>query len=359
MRQLLLEIIKHCPDLMTEIIPTRLSNEQAGYDWTLPELMNAFKAVSTLSKFSKEEICFCFFIDGLDEHHGNNFDLIKAIKDMSRVPHIKFCVSSRPWNIFEDAFGQDEQKKFYMQDLTQEDIATYTKDYLKEISQSCFDESSQELAEKLVTEVIARAQGVFLWVFLVMNSLKEGFVNADSLELLYDRLLEMPTDLEGFFERMIFSVDRVYRKMMASIKNPWTLARRQLNGRYKGLLEMRSHRCSPSVVFFHRTVQDYLETQDMQDKFAPQLGQAFSATHTGCNALLALALTWPKHWCNNGLATFQCLASEAYREGDPVSPLIINQLREALVIPDVISASAFEDLRLGIMFDPKSGFSIL
>jgi hypothetical protein len=289
--------------------------------------------------------------------------------------------------------------------LTQEDIATYTKDYLKEISQSCFDESSQELAEKLVTEVIARAQGVFLWVFLVMNSLKEGFVNADSLELLYDRLLEMPTDLEGFFERMIFSVDRVYRKMMyatfqvmlaasrplpllmfpfldreiairainrdlrseyntttnlmASIKNPWTLARRQLNGRYKGLLEMRSHRCSPSVVFFHRTVQDYLETQDMQDKFAPQLGQAFSATHTGCNALLALALTWPKHWCNNGLATFQCLASEAYREGDPVSPLIINQLREALVIPDVISASAFENLRLGIMFDPKYRFSIL
>jgi hypothetical protein len=124
---------------------------------------------------------FSFFIDGLDEHDGKPDDIIQLIELLKSSLHVKLCVSSRPLNEFERAFGQGHSKKPYMQDLTRGDIELYVRgtlegglgfQELKQRDYGCLD---------LVYDVIEATKGVFLWVFLVVRSLLKGLTNADRI----------------------------------------------------------------------------------------------------------------------------------------------------------------------------------
>jgi hypothetical protein len=55
------------------------------------------------------------------------------------------------------------------------------------------------------------AKGVFLWVFLVVRSLLEGLTNADRIVDL-QRLKDLPTDLNEYFQRILYTVDEMYRQ---------------------------------------------------------------------------------------------------------------------------------------------------
>lgn len=66
--------------------------------------------------------------------------------------------------------------------------------------------------EKLQEEIVSRAQGVFLWVFLVVRSLIIGLTNADRVTDLERRLQSLPTDLEAYFRHMLETIEEVYRQ---------------------------------------------------------------------------------------------------------------------------------------------------
>ncbi|KAI1121352.1 hypothetical protein F5Y10DRAFT_272184 [Nemania abortiva] len=63
----------------------------------------------------------------------------------------------------------------------------------------------------LAKEVVARSQGISLWVALVIRSLLEGATYADSLDDMYRRLEAFPKDLGTYFQRMIDDIPEVYR----------------------------------------------------------------------------------------------------------------------------------------------------
>lgn len=48
---------------------------------------------------------FYFFIDGVDDCSGDHSEMVHLLKDFSKLPNVKLCVASRPWNVFEDASG--------------------------------------------------------------------------------------------------------------------------------------------------------------------------------------------------------------------------------------------------------------
>lgn len=115
---------------------------------------------------------FCFFVDGLDEYEGDYTEVIDTLNKLASNDDIKVCFSSRPWNVFEKRYGENFGKKLELQNLTQGDITRFVKEAL-------FDDSRfQELKAKdirydeLVTEIANKARGVFLWVFLVVRSLR-------------------------------------------------------------------------------------------------------------------------------------------------------------------------------------------
>jgi hypothetical protein len=204
------EIVQQCPELIPTILPMRWrSYTLFGGDlnsWTLPELCEAFDLLGTQETITTR---FCFFIDGLDEFDGKHSDLVKTITAMSNLPNIKICASSRPWNVFEDAFAKCP--KLLLQDLNRRDIKAYVN---LELNRSKQFRRLQAMepgpALPLVSEIVDRSSGVFLCVYLVIHSLQEGLSNADRIDNLQARLRALPADLAAFFMHMLKDTNGLY-----------------------------------------------------------------------------------------------------------------------------------------------------
>jgi hypothetical protein len=312
LQSLLYEILSKCPDLIPTVCQSRwetkgvFTRSQHYRPWSVAELTRAFERLQDWASPTRK---FCFFIDGLDEYEGDHFELLDIMVNIAKSPHVKLCLSSRPWNCFEDVLGRNNDHKLYLQDLTREDIKIYAKTKLKRPADWASTHDDQAHHQAFVLEIVERAQGVFLWVFLVVRSLQEGLANGDTISMLEKRLRALPTDLEPFFEHILNSVDKVYQEKMGamfqvalqanepaslltysfldeedidfSIKLPPSElvlveiqsrqndTRRRINGRSKGLLEVTSIHIGGytamhhTVDFLHRTVRDFLNTKHM------------------------------------------------------------------------------------------------
>jgi hypothetical protein len=103
LQTMLYQAFRQCPDLLKEACPARWTDEIEPEPWSLDEPFETFDRLSKKLRSSR----FCFFIDGLDEYSGNHQELVNLIKSISTSTSMKFCVSSRPWNVFEHAFGKN------------------------------------------------------------------------------------------------------------------------------------------------------------------------------------------------------------------------------------------------------------
>lgn len=132
-------------------------------------------------------------------------------------PNIKACASSRPWLEFEDSFGADEKRKLYVHDLTQSDIEKFARDQLESHPRWEFQHSelNENDKRKLIHEVGKKADGVFLWAFLVTRSLRDGLSNDDTIADMRERLENLPRDLKKLFKNMLENVDEIYHFKMA------------------------------------------------------------------------------------------------------------------------------------------------
>ncbi|KAF2677498.1 hypothetical protein K458DRAFT_319518, partial [Lentithecium fluviatile CBS 122367] len=219
LRSLLYDILRQNPQLMKRILPDAwqdVSSRLAGgvatlhlarrcQAWTRGELLEAFHQLSTINDWDTKLL---IFIDGLDEYAGDHEDLIWTICNLTKLD-VKICVASRPWNIFEDAFGSNLKRKLYLQDLNKDDMQRYVDDNLRR--QPNFQRLERSQADEIVGEIVGKSQGVFLWVHLVVRSLVEGLRNRDSISLLRKRLREFPSDLDQFFRYMFLSLEGVYK----------------------------------------------------------------------------------------------------------------------------------------------------
>lgn len=68
---------------------------------------------------------------------------------------------------------------------------------------------------ELARVVVDKAQGVFLWVFLVVKSLIRGLAEGDTLKTLLRRVAMFPSDLYDYFKLILERVDGVYAKQTA------------------------------------------------------------------------------------------------------------------------------------------------
>ncbi|KAJ0115843.1 hypothetical protein J7T55_004012 [Diaporthe amygdali] len=368
LRSLLFEVLRQSPDLMPTVCPDRWRSSQISgarnsliTSWTLSELRETITRLSQANGLSKR---FCFFIDGLDEYSGNHLEITKILRELSSSQNIKICVSSRPWNVFEDEFGRDDDRKIYIHDLTRGDITKYAQGKLQEHPNWRLMSVQSTRYDALVQNITDKAQGVFLWVFLVIRSLSEGLTNGDTLSILEARIRQFPTDLEQYFRHMLNSVESIYHHQMAetflvalNASRPLSLMlysflddfsgapgraltfpvqgmdnydislrhqqmRRRLNGRCKGLLEIYQDPGSVDylgyrVEFLHRTVRDFLDTKEMANfllENAPDIDTNESTLH----GFIVLIKSLPQR--------------ESYlAEGGPLSSLLLEAFHYAYV----------------------------
>lgn len=219
LRTLLFEIIQQCLDLIGPACGDRRASQgqesNGGFiPWTDSDLHMVLRKVLALDP---NRMQFCFFIDGLDEYEGDFHELCKVLLDLSKLPNIKLCVSSRPLNAFDYAFGGNIQRKLYMQDLTRHDILRYIRHSLSGHDRWSLVIETESQGDWLIGEIEKRASGIFLWVFLVVKRLQESFVNWVSFSDIRRRLESFPTELSDFFRNILESVEPFYWNKMSAM----------------------------------------------------------------------------------------------------------------------------------------------
>ena len=215
LRSLLYQIIHQRPDLTSLMMDNPAGSNTASDDlqgsaplhaWTERRLLNI------LQRFLKSKplsLSICFFIDGLDEFAGSQDVLLEIIRLLIQTPQIKVCVSSRPEQIFRLEFRGFPQLK--LQDFNQHDLEKTVNDKLKPVLSKKFP-SQQKAVDKLSGAVSGRAQGVFLWLDMVVRDVLNGVRNEDSLEELERRLDIMPDTIDDLFRHMMEKMDRSYQE---------------------------------------------------------------------------------------------------------------------------------------------------
>jgi hypothetical protein len=164
-------------------------------EWILAELSRAFTCLVTQTILLAN---FCFLINVLDEYDGDSAAIAALFKSIPPSSSIKLCVSSRLPVACEEAF--DQGPMLILQDLTYRDIEMYVSDMLGEHQRMLeLKKEDPEGAPQLVTEIVDRASGVFLWVKLVVRSLLDGLSNYDRVSDLQERLWILPVDLEDLY----------------------------------------------------------------------------------------------------------------------------------------------------------------
>ncbi|KAI1370456.1 hypothetical protein F4677DRAFT_465143, partial [Hypoxylon crocopeplum] len=195
------------PSLYTLIQSLFDKKSLTSEDWTLPTLR---KALYNILWQDKVPLYLCFFLDALDEYDGRLEFICQFLKDLGAIPpkptkRIKVCFSSRPWDIFVNAF--QDCGGFRIHDFTKEDVMNY-----------CLGSISQEIPldaiefQNLILNIVTRSRGVFIWVKLVVQDLGRAMRTTTMSKEQMERLLESyPTELGSFYAEIINRIPRVYK----------------------------------------------------------------------------------------------------------------------------------------------------
>ncbi|KAF5501329.1 Vegetative incompatibility protein HET-E-1 [Colletotrichum siamense] len=216
LRSLLHQTIRNFPQDIPKLFPERWEYQELfGYDsrsWSWSELSQAFTEM-----LSDKIKAFFFIVDGLDELDGDCSEMTSyLLRAFSQGPHIKACVSSRPWLVFENSFRRKPSLK--MEDFTKKDITLFATEKLTENTTFAqLQRLDDKGARALIDEVSRKASGVFLWVTLVVKSLLEGLRDGDKIQDLRSRLDDLPPDLQSLFRKLLEDLEPSYFQQSSRI----------------------------------------------------------------------------------------------------------------------------------------------
>ncbi|KAL2287693.1 hypothetical protein FJTKL_05059 [Diaporthe vaccinii] len=177
-----------------------------GLEWTGPELTSGF---SRLLDSGLSQAKVCFFVDGLDELDGDHESMIRFFRDLGTGKHasqVKMCLSSRPWQVFERAFSRSVPS-LRLQELILGDMTQYAYDSLRRnqhVRRALRQDTDD--TEALVRQIVASADGVFLWARLVVREIIKKFGSAQTtVANIRDHLTSFPTELADLFSKLVFT----------------------------------------------------------------------------------------------------------------------------------------------------------
>lgn len=375
LRSLLYDALRQHPDEIPFVLSKRWSRLLLfGLElrpWDDAELEEALQSLVSRANGNYK---LCLFVDGLDEFEGDHEHLIGLFKHAISFPNVKAALSSRPWLVFEQAFAH--RPSLLLEHMTFPDILYFVdSQFNADPGFARLKRREPDFASSLVKNIATKSCGVFLWVKLVVRSLLSGLLNSDPVQALQSRLEEMPSDLEDFYEKMLDTIPSNYTEHAGQLfqivsaaegdltglglyfasqanNSPDTAlkteirpldeeeqydmaedARRWLNSRCKGLIEIPSRDYGPEdegqdknesstkevqptankdnfplafrkVAYLHRTVRDFIDSPEIRQRIGNM-----APGYTPNQALLRSTILMAKMWCPSTL-TWQRLDQE-------------------------------------------------
>ena len=292
-RTLLYQTLRLNPSLISIVAPRRwslfltLRSVSKMPSWKMWEVEESFEIL--LSQCGRT-MKLAVFVDGLDEFESPPFQVVELIQHINACDGIKVCVASRQWTEFNDAFHQSPMLR--MQDLTTADLAYFVRAKLE--GNRGFLELRQIFpaeATRLIDDVAKRANGVFLWIALVVKALLEALTEGDGLPELQATVDRLPSDIAHLYDAIWSSISSrnilTSTKLLVTFKAAngpvdcltlWLadenqsldfginslaaakrtgvsdIMRRRLDSRTRGILELST---DGTVNFLHKTARDW------------------------------------------------------------------------------------------------------
>ncbi|EXK83448.1 hypothetical protein FOQG_12310 [Fusarium oxysporum f. sp. raphani 54005] len=211
LRTMFYQLLLEKPDLCPLVASKQYKYFQlAGTDapgppeWTIEELRDSVRQVVFETKSTHR---LPIFIDGLDEYKGDLKSLTSFVKQLHSHKRIKLCISSRPWNVFRDEFKVYPSLR--MELFTRPDIEKYVHGRMK--TSSAFQELrivDPDSVEKLEFGIIEKAEGVFLWVVLVVEKLITTARDNNDLHAIWKEFTALQPGLEDLYASMRRRMDQ-------------------------------------------------------------------------------------------------------------------------------------------------------
>lgn len=316
-RSLLHDILDACPNLTPIVLPNQWK-DTTSMPWQVQtqlhiptkDIKAAFSRLKANQRMYQDH-CFCYFIDGLDEFEETPQEDYKSVVEilsewtLAYPGTVKICVSSREYNVFLNGFSNE--RRLRLQDLTRADMELYVRNKLRGPEIGDF--------EPLMYAIVEKGDGIFLWVALVVKTLRERIEDGHGLLRLESELDSLPRELENLLKSLLDSLDSLYKQRFYQLftmlsesqaskvdgclsplacsfledfeKDPTfameadfpcfnmeekakvereTLARKHINGYCKGLLEFKTDRVKRyRLAFTHRSIPEFLETLDTKN----------------------------------------------------------------------------------------------
>lgn len=231
-RSLLCQILTTRRDLIQRAFPERFEALHRADNWLAwTQLEKAF--ITVLKSLGSSKLCL--FVDGLDEYRivdrqeqytEDDFDMLfdapgddaqwgtsrwisdghREVADLfhriSDYENIKICLSSRELSAFEQRFSVFPRIRVHI--YTTGPISAYCDARLKK------EASDIEDRTRLVSEITDKAQGVFLWVRLVVDMLVQGHADGNDLSKILDSVPKRLGGRQGLYARMLETIKPDY-----------------------------------------------------------------------------------------------------------------------------------------------------
>jgi hypothetical protein len=165
--------------------------------WSQSEFKRMFRTLGGL-----RGIRVCLLVDGLDEccPQQKHDDLMDDLLDIVRLPNIKACLSSRPWSEFATRLGRGPSLR--LDQITYFDMITYVTNRIYQVTRE--QPLMAKEIRKLVGLVVGRADGVFLWVELVVRAVNVELKKGRGMSRVSSIVHELPSGLDDYFATLIY-----------------------------------------------------------------------------------------------------------------------------------------------------------
>jgi hypothetical protein len=166
-------------------------------DWEISQLMEIFKFISTNCNRP-----IFFLIDGVDEADDAE-GILKFLTFSTTLCNTKWCIASRGEEIFQRIFSK--HKGFKLNEYTKEDMLNFAQKEIQDTLvyiQGYETIYTEQFLRDLQHTLVYKAEGVYLWLVLALESIKRGFRNSDRQDTMLSRLRSMPTELEKLYMDM-------------------------------------------------------------------------------------------------------------------------------------------------------------
>ncbi|KAL7815567.1 hypothetical protein V8C26DRAFT_402054 [Trichoderma gracile] len=159
-------------------------------DWEITQLKSVFHCI--LKQCNRSVF---FLIDGLDEATDTE-EILQLLDSLIGIRNVKLCISSRGEEVFLRKFS--EYDGFTLEDLTRNDMLKFAMAGMPPSN----ERYPSEFLEDLSILLVDKAEGVFLWLVLALESVKRGLRNNDGRDVIHSRLKQLPNELEQLYADM-------------------------------------------------------------------------------------------------------------------------------------------------------------